>query len=162
MSAFLHIEGIPGEVSDANHKGWIDLVQWTWGVSRQITSSTSTQGDRESSNATITDLTLVRNMDKATPKIFIETCCGRGKTIKLVQTKTGAGNGSDVFIEYTLKNALISNYQIDATNEGSSRPREEITISFVDVDMKYTQYDEDGNAEAPLAVGFNTATNIKK
>ncbi|MBX2807713.1 MAG: type VI secretion system tube protein Hcp [Cellvibrionaceae bacterium] len=59
--------------ADPNHKGWIDILQWKWGVSRHITSNSSTHGDRESTNATITDLTIVRSMDKATPQIFIES-----------------------------------------------------------------------------------------
>ncbi|MGH1487388.1 MAG: Hcp family type VI secretion system effector [Cellvibrionaceae bacterium] len=162
MSAFLHIEGVPGEASDTHHKDWLDINQWQWGTTRQITSSTSTQGDRESSNAVITDLVITRYMDKATPKIFIESCCGRGKTIKISQTKTGTGSGAQPFIEYTLKNALISNYQVKASNREGTRPLETIKISFVDIEAKYTPYDEDGNAQAPIAVGFNTATNTKK
>ncbi|MGH1487171.1 MAG: Hcp family type VI secretion system effector [Cellvibrionaceae bacterium] len=162
MSAFLYIDGVPGEVSDVNFKGWLDIRGWGWGTQRNITSNTSTQGNRESANAVITDLTIRRSMDKATPKLFIETCCGRGKEVKLVQTKTGTGNGADIFIEYTFHNALISNYQVVANANNPARPIEELTISFVELDVKYTQYDEDGNAEAPIAVGFNTATNIKK
>lgn len=161
MSSFLFIEGVTGEASDPSYQGWMDIMKWGWDVSRNITSSTSTQGDRESSNATIGDLKIHRLMDKATPNLFIEAACGRGKEIKLVQTKTGTGNGTDTFIEYTLKNALISQYDVLAIDEGV-RPREEITISFVDIEVKYTPYDEDGNAEAPIAVGFNTATNTKK
>lgn len=101
-------------------------------------------------------------MDKATPKLFIESCFGTGKTVKVVQTKTGTGSGAQPFIEDTLKNAFISHYNVEALGQSGSRPREEITISFVDIEVKYTPYDEDGNSEAPIAVGFNTATNIKK
>lgn len=162
MSMFLYIEGIQGEVSDAGYKGWIDITHWSWDISRNITSSTSTQGDRESSNATIGDLMITRLMDKATAKIFMEACCGRGKQVKLVQTKTGTGNGTDTFIEYTINNALISNYSVKAINSSASRPIENIKISFVNLEVKYTPYDEDGNAEASIAVGFDTATNTKK
>ena len=162
MSAFLYIEGIQGEASDAGFKNWIDISQWHWGVSRAITSHTATQGDRESSNPTITDLTLTRFMDKATAPLFIESCCGTGKTAKLVQTKTGTGSGSNVFVEHTFYNALISRYHTAALANAAARPREEITLSFVEVDTRYTPYDNNGLPQAPIAVGFNTATNIKK
>ena len=36
-----------------------------------------------------------------------------------------------------------------------------IDINFVDVEVKYTPYDEDGNVEAVIAVGFDTAANVK-
>ncbi|MBX2807124.1 MAG: type VI secretion system tube protein Hcp [Cellvibrionaceae bacterium] len=162
MSIFVNYEGIKGESSDSGHKDWMDVESITWGVGRNITSSTSTQGDRESSNAVISDLQITRLMDKATPKIFIESCCGTGKEVKIHLSKTGTGSGTDVYMEYTLKNALISNYQVAAKSQSNERPMETITISFVDVEVKYTPYDEDGNAEAAIAVGFDTATNVKR
>lgn len=39
---------------------------------------------------------------------------------------------------------------------------EAISISFTDIEVKYIPYDEDGNAVAPISVGFDSATNIKK
>lgn len=162
MSIFVNYEGVKGEASDSGHKQWMDVETISWGVGRNITSSTSTQGDRESSNATIHDLQITRLMDSATPKLFIESCCGTGKEVVIHLTKTGTGSGTDVFMEYTLKNALISNYVVDANTDGTKRPSETLTISFVDVEVKYTPYDEDGNAEASIAVGFDTATNTKR
>ncbi len=162
MSIFVNYEGITGESSDSGHKGWMDVESVTWGVGRQITSNTSTAGDRESSNAVISDLQIVRLMDSATPSIFIESCCGTGKTVKIHLSKTGTGSGSDVYMEYTLKNALISNYSVDANSQSTSRPTETITVSFVDVEVKYTPFDEDGNAEASIAKGFDTASNTKR
>ena len=77
-------------------------------------------------------------------------------------TKTGKGSGADIFMEYTLKNALISHYQVEADIDDAGRPIEKIFISFVDLEMKYIAFDEDGNAMAPEAVGFNTSNNMKK
>lgn len=162
MSIFMNYEGIKGEASDQRHKDWIDVETWRWGVDRQITSSTSTRGDRESSNATITDLHITKLMDKSSSKLFIESCCGIGKEVKLHLTKTGSGGGADVYMEYTLKNALISHYSVGGASQDTKRPTESITISFVEVEAKYIPYDEDGNAEAAIAVGFDTATNTKK
>ena len=158
----MNYEGIKGESADQNHKDWLDIDNFKFGIARKITSATSTQGDRESANAVIQDLKIQRKMDKSTPKLFIESCCGTGKTVKIVQTKSGTGKGADAFIEYTLKNALISHYDVEALGQSGSRPREELTISFVDIEVKYIPYDEDGNPEAPISVGFNTATNTKK
>lgn len=162
MSIFVNYEGIKGESSDSGHKNWMDVEAVNWGVGRQITSSTSTQGDRESSNAVISDLQITRFMDSSTPKLFIESCCGTGKDVVIHLTKTGKGSGTDVYMEYTLKNALISNYSVSASAQDTNRPMENITISFVDVEVKYTPYDEDGNAEGAIAVGFDTASNVKR
>ncbi|MBX2809399.1 MAG: type VI secretion system tube protein Hcp [Cellvibrionaceae bacterium] len=162
MSIFVKYGDIKGESSDDNHKEWIDAEELDWGVSRQITSNTSTQGDRESSNATISDLTLTKFMDKSTARLFIESCCGTGKDVTIELTKTGTGGGSDTYIQYILHNALISSFITEHVNDSGFRPVEEIKISFTSIEMKYITYDEDGNPLAPVAVGFDTKTNTKK
>lgn len=162
MSIFMNFEGIKGESSDKGHKDWMDIENIQWGVTRRITSNTSTQNDRESSNAEISSLVVSRHMDSATPNLFIESCCGTGKKVVVRLTKTGTGSGTDVYMEYTLKNALISDYRVQAANQDTKRPVENITISFVDLEVKYTPYDQDGNALAAIAVGFDTATNTKR
>lgn len=162
MSIFIRREGIVGEGSDKGLDGCIDVKSISWGVDRKISSKSSTQGDRESSNAVITDLFIKRNMDKASPTLFIESCCGIGKDLIVYLTKTGAGQGSDVFMEYTLKNAIISHYQVEAEASDTERPVEKLRVSFIEIDIRYTAYDENGIALAPQAVGFNTSTNIKK
>lgn len=162
MSIFMNYEGIEGESADQNHKGWMDVESVQWGVTRRITSATSTQNDRESSNAEISDLVVTRRMDSATPRLFTEACCGNGKDVIIHLTKTGAGTGADVYMEYTLKNALLSNYQVNAAAQDEVRPTEVLTLSFGDVEVKYTPYDQDGRAEAAIAVGFDTATNTKR
>jgi len=162
MAILLNYEGVKGETKDDNHKDWIDLVGWTFKTDRLITSNTSTKGDRESSNARIYDLQISKEMDLATPKLFMESLCGTGKEVKLRLTKTGQGKGSDVYMEYILKNALISSYEVGGSNTDLSRPTENITISFVEIEVKYTPYDDNNKALANIVVGFDTATNTKK
>lgn len=162
MSIFMNYEGISAESSDKRHENWVVVIDLHWGVKRSITSNTSTQNDRESANAEITDLTLTRRMDSATPYLFIESCCGKGKTVTIHLTKTGTGSGNDVFMEYILKDALISHYDVEADSQADIRPTEQLTISFVDLEVRYTPYDEDGNAMAPIAVGFDTASNLRR
>jgi len=71
MSIFLYYEGIKGETSDPDHKDWIDVDAWQWSAGRKITSSTSTRGDRESSNAVIRDLKITKSMDSSSNRLFI-------------------------------------------------------------------------------------------
>ena len=162
MSIFMHIEGIQGEASDPSHKGWLDIGSIGWGVDRHITAHASTQNDRESANAEMQQLLLYRRMDSATPKLFLESCCGRGKDVVIHLTKTGTGSGADVFMEYTLKNAIISSYRVNARSQGKGRPMELIGLSFAEVELKYVPYDQDGNPLAGIAVAFDASTNTKR
>lgn len=112
MSIFMYADGIKGDSIDKHHKGWVDLLKFGYGVDRNITSKTSTRGDRESSNTQTSDLLLLKLMDRATPQIFIENCCGRAKKVIVELTKTGAGHGADVYMQYIFHHALFSNYQV--------------------------------------------------
>lgn len=95
MGLHLKMASVSGTSSDRHHPGWLDVVTAEWAVSRAITSDTATRRDRESANAVITDLEILRRMDCASPALFIAACCGRGETMILELTKTGAGQGSD-------------------------------------------------------------------
>jgi len=161
MSIIVRFPNIVGECSDKNFQGCVDANLIKWGSSRAISSNTSTRGDRESSNASITDLTLYKFMDKATAALFLTACCGTGQDIEIYLTKTGTGQGADVYMVYTLKNAIISHYSVQASGKKTGRPSEKIVISFVGLQIRYTPYDENGNMSAPIAVGFDTSTNTK-
>jgi len=52
-------------------------------------------------------LRISKKMDSASNKLFLEACCGKGKTVILHLTKTGSSSGSDVFMEYTLKIRVV-------------------------------------------------------
>ncbi|MCH8504960.1 MAG: type VI secretion system tube protein Hcp [Ectothiorhodospiraceae bacterium] len=163
MSIFMKIDGIDaGSAADQGFAGWIPLTELEFGTSRKITSASSTGGDRESANATITDLELTRLMDRSTPALFIESCCGRGRAITLALTRTGTGNGAEIYATYVLGNALISSYRVEANAQHLTRPMEKLRISFQDMELRYTPYDQDGKAQAPSAVGFDATTNTKR
>lgn len=161
MSIFVRFGATQGEATDSNHHGLVEVDDFDLGVARQITSHPGTRSDRESANMETEELTLTRYMDKASPALVLEACCGRGKDLTLHVTKTGSGNGSDTFLEYTLRNALVSGYEVYACSQARQRPSEELTISFTSLEMRYTPYDDDGNPEAPIAVGFDPTTNKK-
>jgi len=158
VSIFLRIPGISGEVSDASHGQWIDGDTLQWQNHRRITSATGTQGDRESANTEFSELQILRRMDAATPYLFIETCCGTGKTINIHLCKTGTGTAANVFMAYTLHHALLSDYRVINSGFGNNRPIERLSISFSGMETKYTPYDQNGDAMSPIAVGFDITT----
>lgn len=162
MSIFLKLDGIAGDATDSNHPRWIDIFTLGWSIRRRITAATSTCDDRESSNASFSEIELTRFMDSATPQLILEACCGRGKTLEIHLTKSGAGSGSDTYAAYVLKNALISHYEVKAAGQHVTRPIERLRISFGALELRYIQYDQDGKALAPSAKGFDVTTNQKQ
>jgi len=77
-------------------------------------------------------------------------------------TKTGVGQGTDVYLQYILHNALFSKYKVrHKKSNNPRRPMEVLKLSFSKVEMKYIQYDENNMPLAPIAVGFDTTKNLK-
>ncbi len=159
MSIFVHIDGIEGETADAGHPGWLDVHDVTLASRRRITSKTSTRGDRESSNAELQDLVLTRRMDSASPQLFLEACCGRGKTVEIRLTKSGNGTGADVFMAFMIRNAVISAYETKAKSRRNERPWEKVTVSFTDIEARYTPYSDKGEPLSPIVKGFDASRN---
>lgn len=159
MSIHMRMDGVAGDSSDSNHKGWIDVIQLTWGAGRRITAHASTQNDRESANAELSELTFTRHMDSATPQLFVESCCGRGKTVTIELTRTGTGSGAEPYARYVLHNALLSNYRMAAWSEDPDRPMEKLKISFSKLEVAYMPHDEDNNLLPRIAVAFDKSTN---
>jgi len=160
MSIFVKYEGITGKVSDKGHTGWMEVHELGWGVGRSITSAPSTQGDRESSNAEASEVVMTRLMDVATPDLFSAACCGKGKDLEIHLTKTGRGDGVDVYMTYRLKNCLVSDYAMSCTPKHKSGPTERIIISFTHIEVRYTSFDDKGIPITSASKGFDMATNM--
>ena len=162
MSIFLYDPQIAGDVSDrSGHSGWIALTEVDWdGVTRRITSHSSTRRDRESSNPELATMTVVRELDRATPQLFMLACCGLGRDVTLHFTKTShSGFGSDTFLELTLQRALVSRYHVAARRQPARRPKEKLDIAFSGIVMRYTPFSETNTSEAARTVGFDATTN---
>jgi len=160
MSIYIQYGGIIGQASDAEHKGWMTAYRLAWDVDREITSAASTRGDRESSNASMGELSFVRTMDIATVDLFAEACCGQGKQAVIHLTKTGKGRGDEVYMAYTLKNCFVSDYAVSITPDHRDRPMEIITLGFTYAEVRYTSYDDKGIPITSASRSFDAATNI--
>lgn len=64
-------------------------------------------------------------------------------------------------MEYKLKNAIISEYSVSGHSKDIDRPQEQITISFIELEMKYIPFNDDGDPRGNIVVGFDTSENKK-
>jgi type VI protein secretion system component Hcp len=60
-AAFLKFDGVDGESQDKAHKGWIDVVSWSWGESQPSA--------RGSGKCDLQDIVVVKEVDKASPQL---------------------------------------------------------------------------------------------
>ncbi|MGH3042713.1 MAG: Hcp family type VI secretion system effector, partial [Gaiellaceae bacterium] len=75
---FLKVDGIPGESADSKHKGEIDVLAFSWGVSQS--GSPVPGGGGGAGKADFEDLLVVARTSKASPLLW--EACASGKHIK--------------------------------------------------------------------------------
>lgn len=157
MAVYLKIEGIDGDVTAAGHEKWIECDSMQWGVGRGIHTPTGSSSERESSPPSVSEVTVSKAMDAASPKIFTEACVGKAKQVDIHLVQTGP-NELETYMEYVLTNALISGYSVST---GGDRPHESLSFNFTKVEMKYTPFDNEHNAGDPVPAGYDVSAGKK-
>ena len=156
MAIYLHVEGLEGDVTAAGHEGWIECDSFQWGVGRGITTPTGSSQERESTAPSVSEVTVVKNMDKCTPKLFEQSCVGTSKLIKIDLVQTG--EQLETYMAYELTDGLISGYSVSA---GAEKPTESISFNFTKIEMKYTPYDNLHQPGSPIPAGYDVSLGKK-
>src|SRR5690606_2212379 len=75
MDMFIKIGTLKGESTDKVHKGSIDVLAWSWGMSNS--GSAHMGGGMGAGKASIQDLSFTKYIDVSTPDLMLATCNGR-------------------------------------------------------------------------------------
>jgi type VI secretion system secreted protein Hcp len=162
FDAFLKIDGIPGESSDDRHKDWIELLSYNYSVTQRSSGSASTAGGASAERASFSDFSVVKALDKASPKLF--EACATGRHIPTVIVELCRAGGDKLkYMEYKLSNVIISSSRPGGTSHaGETLPLEEVDFNFGKIELSYTQQKrEDGSGGGQVAAGWNLETNKK-
>jgi type VI secretion system Hcp family effector len=156
---FLQVEGIPGESMDANHKGWIEPAAFHWGVSRP--GQTFTPAGTPLPVADFGDLTVVKQVDKATPKLFLK-CCNGGmiRTLKLEIWPIGTAYKYPL-IEYKLGYVIVTQSKPVGANVGASPYlMEEVSFNYSTIEITYNEQDpKSGELKGTVTAGWDRVSN---
>lgn len=168
MTIYMKIDSIDGDVTAKGYEKWIELSSIHFGVQRNINTKPGKVINRESTRPAIKEFAITKHMDKTSPLLFTESCVGKAKSqveIHICHT----GDDISPYMQYTLNNVLISDYFVEyKENEDNQEqstndhPQENITLNFDKIEMKFTPYDEQHNAQSPIPAGYdlNTANKI--
>ena len=113
MAIYLKIGDIEGNVTSAGHEGWIECDSMQFGVGRAMPMAVGRQTNREASHPSVSEVTISKSMDDASPYLFQESVIGESKQVQIHITKTGP-NQLESVVEYTLESSLISSYSVSS------------------------------------------------
>jgi type VI secretion system secreted protein Hcp len=162
FDAFLKIEGVPGESTDDKHKDWVEIYSYSFGISQPTSGSASTSGGATAERANFQDFTIVKSLDKASPKLALY--CADGTHIKEVKLELCRAGGDKVkYMEYKLSNCVISSYRPGGSAQGGEAlPLEEVSFNYGKIEWIYTQQKRaDGAGGGQVAAGWDLQINKK-
>jgi type VI secretion system secreted protein Hcp len=134
FEAFLKIDGIPGESSDDKHKNEIDVLSFSFGISRQ----------NERGRPSIADFSIVKTVDTSSPLLFDAAC--QGDTVKsALFTARKAGKGQQEFLIITMEQVLISSVQHSGAPGTDGVPMESVSLDFQSLEMEVFKQNPDGS-----------------
>ncbi|MHC4474372.1 MAG: Hcp family type VI secretion system effector [Planctomycetota bacterium] len=141
FDCFLKIAEIPGESTDAKHKEWIELLSYSHGVSQASSGAASSGGGRSSERCDHQDFSVVKTLDKASPKLALSCCDGTHlKEVKVVLCR--AGGDKQRYMEYTMSDVIVSLVRPGGSAQGDEAlPLEEVNFSYGKIEWTYTETD---------------------
>jgi len=153
VDVFLKLGDIGGESTDAAHKGEIDVLSWSWGISQSGTMAAG--GGGGAGKASFQDLSFMHGFDKASPALM--TACATGEHIKeatLIARK--AGKGQQEYLIIKMNDILITSVQPSGSSE---HPMESVSMAFSKIILEYKPQKEDGTLDAGLFFKYDVKQN---
>lgn len=136
---FMQIEGISGESTARGHEGQIEVLSWSWGVAQTTTAAGAGGGGRI---AVAGRATVVKQIDKATPKLFER--CAHGAVFPLVIVHL-TREGGQTYLTYELTNVMVSSISHEDV-DGDGVPVETLELALGGARLIHTQFDAAGRA----------------
>jgi type VI secretion system secreted protein Hcp len=135
---FLQIEGIPGESTDEKHKNWIEVTSYSHGISQMATGARSTGGAATAGRCDHQDLSIVKELDKASPELNLHCC--NGKHIKKVTLELcRATEDKQPYMNYILEDVIVSSVSIGGG--GGGIPTESVAFNYGKMNWVYIETD---------------------
>jgi type VI secretion system secreted protein Hcp len=146
VDLFLKIDGIEGESQKKGHKGEIDVVSFSFGAAQHGSFHTGGSGGG-SGKAEIRDISLMKQVDKASPQLF--KFCASGKHIKnIVIYAQKAGDGDNALTYYTIKleDAIVSSVDNSGASSGDAI-METVTFNTAKFTFDYQAQNAEGGKD---------------
>jgi type VI secretion system Hcp family effector len=138
----LAVEGIQGESADQDHKGWIEVESFSWGLSQ---SAGSPGSGGSAGKVSMQDFHFVADLSQASPQLFSAVAKGKHfPTAVLTLRQNGAEPRN--YLKYELENVMISSYQ--AHGHGGAVPTDQFSLNFEEVKVNYQAPTPPGAANA--------------
>lgn len=152
---FGKIGDIKGESLDDKHKGEIEILSWSWGVTQSGTMSHGGGGGEGKAN--FNDFNFTHHIDKASPVLL--KACATGEHIKeATVTVRKAGKGQQEFLIIKMNDIIITGVAPSGAGDGAATA-EHVALQFAKVDLEYKPQKQDGSLDAGVHFKYDIKGN---
>ncbi len=150
---FLKVQGVTGEAADADHKGEIEVVSWSWGMQA---SSSAVTGTLPGARSTMTEIEIVKRVDQSSSTLmsFLKT----NKLIKQARlTVRKAGETPVEYVTVELENVRVTSLKIESEK---AELVERLRLGFSKVRVSYVPQDAKGGPGAANVFEADAHTGV--
>jgi type VI secretion system secreted protein Hcp len=147
VNAYLVVDGVPGP-STSKDKA-IDILSFSFGAS--MTMSSGTGGELRAGKADLSNVSIMKVLDKTSPQLFQH--CVSGDFLEKVEViyDKPMGDQQEDYFKIEMEDALITSIQFSGSNEN---PVESISFAFKKIKVCYNP-EMDGKLQGFVEKGFD-------
>ncbi len=161
MAGYIKLTDIEGESTDKNHEKWINILSISQSIMRPI--SIGAAGSTTKGSVSCGEISVVKEVDKSTPKLIGAVCKGTKFAEVTIDLTTDTGAGERLtYLQWKLKNAYVSAYNVGGGASGGSVPTESLGITYESIDWIYNVIDEKGKSQGKVEQGWNVGKGAEK
>jgi type VI secretion system secreted protein Hcp len=133
---FLKVDGVTGEAGDADHKGEIEIVKWSWAVQ----SGAAASSGMAKGKARLSELEVVKHVDQSSPTLM-QFVNNNKLVAKAKLTVRKAGKTPLEYFAIELENVRVTAVKTESEN---TELVERVHLGFDKVRVTYTPQDAAG------------------
>jgi type VI secretion system secreted protein Hcp len=158
VDMFLEIKEVPGESMKKGHEGQIDIVSFSFGAVQHGSFARGGAGGG-SGKAEFQDISIVKEVDKSSPKLF-QACAAGTHFPKATVFVRKAGDKPLEYYKVELKDLMVSSVQNSGSSSGDT-VMESITLNCAVINFTYVEQDAKGGAGKTVTAGFDVRAGEK-
>jgi type VI secretion system secreted protein Hcp len=129
FDTFLKIDGL----TDPETNG-LEVLSFSWGASEQ----TSQGSNHATGKVTLSDLSIMKKVDPASPKLFQACVTGQHfQKVQLLALRNDDSGRRQPFYKLTLGDVVVGSIQHAGSAGGDDTPTESVSLNFAKVEIVY-------------------------
>jgi type VI secretion system secreted protein Hcp len=157
--AFLKLDGVTGESQKANHKNEMDIMSFSWGAANS--SSVGTGTGVSVGKVSVSDFSVMKTSDSASPVLFQKCCDGSVIAAGVVTLQKQIAGVATPYLVYNFQNVYVTSIQWSGSGGAGDSPMESVTFCFEVGTVDYSPQKDDGSLGNAIHGGWDVGQNIK-